>query len=411
MNNLYNGIGWVVWEKATFAIFLCSTVFMVLFSVDAVNHWIFPWNQISIAIACVAPFFMVIFQHGPRWIREKNITREFLFLFLLVALGVVSIFFGRNWGHNFSNFKGMGLFLLPAVGAFAGAFFVVKTPKTGNLFFKFYSTLLSILCVYAIWEYTLTGWETCHICPFKNAHDILFSSNPIPAGAVIICLFAGPIFLLAQRCSPKAKLFFNIILAIGVAVIVLMGSRAAILSIVLMVVFFGILLRGRYFSLFVALVVFFILGYLFLEYLPPFVQSKFNKILKIPVFRLEMYPFAFSIFSQFPLLGIGVWASLESFLIDYSPIFIFAPSIAWNEFKWLISTGTSVHNMILYLFVHMGSLFASTYILFIISIVSSIGAEKIGDTEVALFNDSGSVFAVKKSIKESSVNGCPNFGL
>ena len=50
-------------------------------------------------------------------------------------------------------------------------------------------------------------------------------------------------------------------------------------------------------------------------------------------------------------------------------------------------------------------------ILFIISIVSSIGAEKIGDTEVALFNDSGSVFAVKKSIKESSVNGCPNFGL
>ena len=81
----------------------------------------------------------------------------------------------------------------------------------------------------------------------------------------------------------------------------------------------------------------------------------------IPVFRLEMYSLAFHIFSQFPLLGIGVWTSLESFLIDYSPVFFIVPSSDWYDFKWLVSTGTSVHNMILYLFVHMGSLFASIF--------------------------------------------------
>ena len=255
MNNLYNEINWVVWEKATFAIFLCSTVFMVLFSVDAVNYWVFPWNQISIVIACVAPFFMVIFQHGPRWVREKNIIRKFLFLFMLVVLVGSSIFFGKNYGFYYHNLKGMGLFMLPAVGAFAAAFFVVRTPKTGNLFFKFYSTLLLVLCVYAIWEYNLTGWEPCHGCPIESAHDMLFSSNPIPAGAVIICLSAGPIFLLAQRCSPKEKFFLSIILAVGATIIVLIGNRAAILSLFLMVIFLGILLDRRSMYYLIALVV------------------------------------------------------------------------------------------------------------------------------------------------------------
>ena len=50
------------------------------------------------------------------------------------------------------------------------AFFVVKTPKTGNLFFKFYSTLLLVLCVYAIWEYTLTGWEVDHNDPIPDGY-------------------------------------------------------------------------------------------------------------------------------------------------------------------------------------------------------------------------------------------------
>lgn len=119
------------------------------------------------------------------------------------------------------------------------------------------------------------------------------------------------------------------------------------------------------------LVALFALGYLFLEYLPPFVQEKLNTMIRIPKFRLEMYPFALHIFKEFPLLGIGVWTPLEEFLLDYTPLLLTLPK-ELQAFQWLILTKTSFHNIILYLLVHMGLLFAITYIIFVISILSDL---------------------------------------
>ena len=112
---------------------------------------------------------------------------------------------------------------------------------------------------------------------------------------------------------------------LGVVVIVLLGQRGAILSVLFMVFFFGIFSNKRYMYPVFVLVALFALGYLFLEYLPPFVQEKLNTMIRIPKFRLEMYPLALHIFKEFPLLGIGVWTPLEEFLWDYTPMFLTLP--------------------------------------------------------------------------------------
>ena len=96
MSSFYNNWNWIAWEKATFAAFLCSTGFMVFFSIAAVDHWIFPWNQISITAACLIPMFMVVIQHGPRWVRERSVSKEFIFIALLIIFGILNIFFGEE---------------------------------------------------------------------------------------------------------------------------------------------------------------------------------------------------------------------------------------------------------------------------------------------------------------------------
>ena len=71
-------------------------------------------------------------------------------------------------------------------------------------------------------------------------------------------------------------------------------------------------------------------------------------------------------------MGIGVWSPLGKYLWNYDNLLFITSIKDFVNFRWLIQTNTSFHNMILYLFVHMGALFASTYILFVISVLSNL---------------------------------------
>lgn len=197
MNNFYNNSNWLVWERATFLIFLCSTLFMVLFSVGAVDHWAFPWNQISIIAACLTPLLMIVIQHWPDWFRKRSIRKEFFFVAALIILGILNILFSKNQGFYFPNFKGMGLFLLPAIGAFWASFFVLNSFAKINYFFWFYTGILLGISLYGIWQIETVGLvgQECPDCLLGHIYSALFTSNPIPAGTTLLCLFAGPMLL------------------------------------------------------------------------------------------------------------------------------------------------------------------------------------------------------------------------
>ena len=59
-----------------------------------------------------------------KWARRINLQKSLLFVPLLIVLGFANIAFGEKF---LSNLKGMGIFLLPAVGAFTTSLLIMKT--------------------------------------------------------------------------------------------------------------------------------------------------------------------------------------------------------------------------------------------------------------------------------------------
>ena len=344
--------------------FLGSTVFMVVFSVDAVDKWASPWGQISVAAACLIPPIMLVIQYGSDWINGKNIRKELYFVPALIFLGILNVLFGQE---TTNNFKGMGLFLLPFLGAFMTSTMILRSYKECVVILRLYCGMLLLMSIYGIWQYSLNEFVVCNGCDAAVAYRALFSSNPIPAGAIILCLFSGPIILLSQSPSFNKKATLIVILILGAGTIFLLGKRAAIISLLLMAIFLGIIKGGRYRQLIFLILPVAILSCFFLQYLPIEFQEKIHSAIRTPVQRLEMYFYAIHVFKDFPLFGIGVWTSMGKFLWNYDPMFTSLPK-DFENFKYLINYGTSFHNIFLYLFVHMGALFSMTYFALIFSI-------------------------------------------
>ena len=356
----------------TFVAFFMATIFMVFFSIDAVDHWVFPWNQVPITLACLIPLFMVIIQYGPDWFHGKNVRRELYILILMIILSFFIVLFGQE---RLPNFKGIGIFMLPAVGAFTASTFIFRSSRESNRFFWLYAGLILTAVIFGLWQYLEAAYLTSFPSPDDQIRLMpikLFSSNPIPAGTVLVCLSAGPIMLLAQNLDIKRKYFLYFVLLAGSLLIALLQGRGAILSLVAIVLFFGIFKNHKFLFLIFILVLMFLLGFVFYEQLPSVFQNKLDRFTKIPIFRLEMISFGYHIFRDFPLTGIGPWTPLERFLWDYeTPMFTLLP-MEFNSFKWLVGTNTSFHNIFIYILVHMGVLFFIVYICFVFSIFFSL---------------------------------------
>ena len=175
------------------------------------------------------------------------------------------------------------------------------------------------LCLYGIWQYKTIGFGACSLCRFSNAYQALFTSNPIPAGVTLLCLFAGPMLLFVSSHSKAKKIWLAVILSLGIIVIILLGQRAALFSVLVMVTFLGISLGRPYvYPVFISMGLIF-LSYLSLEYLPPFIQSKLYAMVKTPIFRIELFSFSIHVFKESPLMGIGVWSPLEKYLFVRFP--------------------------------------------------------------------------------------------
>ena len=72
---------------------------------------------------------------------------------------------------------------------------------------------------------------------FQEEKILLFSSNPIPAGPLLIPLSTGPLVLLSRAKSRWEYWPLIIGLTLGALVIILLGKRGPILAILVMTFF------------------------------------------------------------------------------------------------------------------------------------------------------------------------------
>jgi len=324
---------------------------MVFFSISAVVIWPYPWNQLSILVACFLPIILVIVWKSPAWIHHKQFQKEFYFALTIVILGILNIVFSEDQP---TTLKVMGLFLISGIGIFVVTSCLLTTKFRKTIFLWLCWVILLALCIYGILEY------------INKKPILLLSYNPIPAGSLLILLFVGP-FLLFSSSSWWLRFLQLSSIVFGVAVIVMIGKRGPILGLLVMAILFGILVPRRRFWIFPLIALILVgTGYKMRNHLPP--TLRLNLITHInTVFRLENYPFAAHIFLKKPLFGIGLHAPLTEYLKDYRQ-----KITNDRNYPKFIKEYKTLENIILCGFVEMGGLFSITYIALIIYLLKKL---------------------------------------
>jgi len=335
----------------TFLVYCASTIFMVFFSINAVVIWPYPWNRIPILIACLIPLLLLFIWKIPEWSNFKKLRKEFLLVSILVILAILNILFSEN---RFTTFKVMTLFIISGLAIFVVTSCFLTTKFRQTIFLWLCWACLVILCVYGVIEY------------INGKPILLLSYNPIPAGSLLILLFAGPFLLFPS--SPWWLRFLQLSsIVFGVAVIIMIGKRGPILGLLGMAFLLPVLLPWK--KLWIIPLIALILvgtGYKMRNRLPPTLRVDLIKNTST-VFRLENYPFAAHIFLKKPLFGIGLRPSMTKYLKDYRPKFT-KDTRYWKY----IEKQKTLENMILCSFVEMGGLFAITYITLIVYLLRNL---------------------------------------
>ena len=346
----------VSFEKLAFYTFLLSTIFIITSSNNAINDWPFPWNQISITVACLLPVFLVIIAKAFHWLHEKEIQPEIYFIPLIIFLGILNVVFGERL---LPNFKGMGLFLLSGISVFAAAIFILKSYKAQTVLFWLYTIIIVILAIHAIFA---LWWH--------GSYKPLFSNNPIPESALITLLLTGPLILLDRQNNIKTRRILVFCFLLGIATILILFQRAPIISLFIIVLMLGFLLINRFWIYFLCISVMVIVSLkivdTFSDELPDKTQKVFQKVTKAPIYRAEMLTFAYHIIKKKPFFGTGLWVPLDNHLYDYNQKIFNAPYSAPNLFHSFVKAGhfgnTSFHNFVLCMLVQMGGFLTLAYI-------------------------------------------------
>lgn len=347
-NHRINHSRWERWGTVAFYSFCLSTVFMIFFSISALQTWPRPWNRLSILVACLLPLTLVLVWKIPRLIRDKELQKQFLFIPIIIILGILNIVFSED---RPTTFKVMALFLISGIGIFVATSYLLNSRFRQTIFLWLCWGSLFALCVYGAMEY------------INKKTILLLSSNPIPAGALLILLFVGP-FILFSYSSWWLRFLQLSSIVFGIAVIVMIGKRGPILALLVMAFLFGALLPRR--KLWIIPLIALILlgsGYKMRNHLSSTLRLNHASTL----FRLENYVFAAHVFFKKPLFGTGLRSSFTEYLKDYRQKITKNP-----EYQRFIQGKKTLENIILCGFVEMGGLFTITYIALIIYLLRNL---------------------------------------
>lgn len=347
-------------KKLSFPVFILSMVFMIFYSNQAINYWESPWSQLSIIIACLLPLIFVIINETPTWLQGKSLDTEIFFVPLIIFLGILNVAFGEVF---LPNLKGMGLFLLSGICIFVSAKFILKSHRAQTVFLwvcTFVLVVISLHSIYVRWWLDYSWIE-------------FFSNNPILESVVVTLLITGPLILFQGQKTRFGQWGLAFCLLLGIITIIFINQRAAMISLLIIFFLLGFIFVKRFWIYCVCVTIFatiaFNVGYQFHNKLPKkmvFSQS-LEALRSQPINRMEMYFFAYNLFKKYPFLGSGLWTPLTHHLFNYEEKLFITPKNDKTKFQEFVGStkNTSFHNILLCMFVQMGSLFTITYLAFI----------------------------------------------
>ncbi|MDA8560421.1 O-antigen ligase family protein [Nitrospinae bacterium] len=347
-------------------VYFLSTLFMVFFSVHAVQKWPSLWAQGAISLACILPAIMVLFIVVPDLIRNEKWPIEIKFILIIVTLGFINICFSEN---QLASLKGMGLFLMSGILAFSVSYSLFNSKQAQKRFFYLCSFCFVALLFFGVFEFFQPGGRI-----------LLLSSNPIPAGSILILLSGGPLILATQAEYKWQKIFWISCLHAGVLLVILIAQRGPVLAIIVMAFIGGMGYRKGTGVLILVTLVLVGIGYQFKDNVPLRYKKQLLRQETVMV-RVEFYRVALEVMKEKPVFGLGFNSSLKRFIQnDYEPK-------TYSENRkgsfYLATKGFEVFdNMFLSFLGEMGGLFTLAYIGLLAYILRNIYQGEKFDTHV-----------------------------
>jgi hypothetical protein len=336
-------------DNWAFKIFLCSTLFIIVFSIEAIHSWPSLLKHASVLLACLLPTVMVVLSRAPIWFDAKQLPKEVLWVLLVFILGLTSSLLSEN---PWVSLKSTVLFMASGPFIFIATRYLFESTRNQNMILWMTSLCLLALCFYGIYEYKYS--ETSYL----TGKIRLFSENTLPAGALLVLLSASPMALLSSERSTAFKMLLALSLLSTATVIILMFKKGPILGLI-SVLLFLVVIKRKYFK--------FLLGFIFISgTLLFFSNSTFYKykamIGRAPhsvLVRAESYFFGFHVFKKNPVLGVGSKADLVPYLDDYR--LMFSKNLSKIAYQKHVAIHKTLENIGLAFLIEYGGLFFIAY--------------------------------------------------
>lgn len=342
-----------------FLAYCLSTIFMVFVSIYAIQNWPNLWAQAFISFACLVTLLLTVQREFPALNNRKKWPVEIKIVLSILVLGALNICYSEN---NWQSLKGMGLFLMSGILVFFVTFFLFRSEKNRNFFLILCTLCFFTLIIYGFFEFLQQSENI-------TKRILLFSSNPIPAGSLLILLSFGPLSLLNLHKSGWKRNVLILSLILGVFVTILIGQRGPLLAIFTMLFFW--IATNRKGIWFFLLTTFMAAGavYQFGDQIPAKYKSRMLNKETLQV-RLEFFPIALEVLKEKPLFGLGFNSSLSRFIPgDYEPKIF--PRNEKYSFYDMVNKLNIFDNMALTFLGETGGLFSVAYIFLIVYLIKN----------------------------------------
>jgi hypothetical protein len=192
---------------------------------------------------------------------------------------------------------------------------------------------------------------------FDNGMILLFSRNPLPAGALLILLSTSTIILLNRNLSSALKLLLTLTLIISGVLIFLTTKKSHILGISIILLFF--VFRNR--KNLIYFLSFTILSGCLLYFTNPLFSNKKDAAHSNSsiILRAENYFFGFHILKSTPIWGLGFQANLDHHLKDYQ--IKLSNQLSKKNYQTFLKSLNTFENIVLTYLIEWGSLFSFAY--------------------------------------------------
>jgi len=349
------------YNNLVLTIFCLSTLFILIFSAKAIQSWPPLIGKVAVLLACILPATMITFVQVPVYFKKKEVPKEILWVFLVFILGLTCSLLSDT---QLISFKATGLFVISGPFIFITTMYLFKSTRNQTLFLWMIN--LGLLCFgtfFLFYDFTnFDGYPNSN--PYTNIWDPHSMRNPLPEGASLILLSAGPMIFLARKNSVASRLISVISLILFITIIVLLAKKGPILSLIIIFLFWIIFIDLRFLKLLVGFVL--LTGSLL--YFSESTLSKLKSTIELNTsvtLRAELIFFGIHIFKQNPVWGIGSKAELtpylENYEINFKSLMIEDIMVHENYFQQHLRKFKTFENIFLAFLVEMGGLFFITY--------------------------------------------------